>query len=663
MGSRLSKQSIPSQDYTKTSTTRDDQSLLDAYQSQTKTDSTIIAKDVNLLCEPIPKDTLEKLIERMSALTPLFTQVFYDEFTDQGKIKTVLFTELAGNNLESMVSDQSSRGRKLTQQDSWFVLLTLLVGAIELENKLDFMNNLALKTVIVNPDRSLQLVNPYMKDSHVKQAAEKIIQPILDSIVWSPLYDQSVHYRANDLSRNPWLKSVQTNHQPEVCRMLNSIGLSGLSMVSGRPELHYLRGSGTPGYQTLSREAVASDLQRAEQAGVDSDYLDLVNDLINTNSKSAVAYAFLMNPKWHAKLIDSVNSSQFKFKDPISAQTTVQGLKNPLKLSSPMHSQSVYPTKELKNISLQPQANPRNPDVFVSMYKPKMKELSKAVLAKTVNSEPALNMGNFSNLIEKTMPKPGEVIIHSDDKVDLDILPRFSLRKAEDNVGDGQFSMLMDFGLDGKKGNNAHKYVHSDQQPTLVFNLPKETKVNAGEGPELKNVWADIFGKGKVKEPEIREEEPSNRKNSLLGLDWMETVKRVNASKPQVSTNDGNRFEMRDTFSTKGIQKVLPRSYSMQRIQPSYTYEALQPRRVETIQPMVQYRPTPVPVQQACLCPNLSPAAYVPKHCCDNFRFDSYSSRCNGCSYLPRKTLEYVPSNTLYNTGRASRHMHIRNSG
>lgn len=289
-----------------------------------------------------------------------------------------------------------------------------------------------------------------------------------------------------------------------------------------------------------------------------------------------------------------------------------------------------------------------------------MKELSKAVLAKTVNSEPALNIGNFTNLIEKSMPKPGEVIIHADDKVDLDILPKFSLRKAEDNVGDGQFSMLMDFGLDGKKGNNAHKYVHSDQQPTLVFNLPKETKANAGEGSEPKNVWADIFGKGKVKDPAIREEEPSSQKNSLLGLDWMETVKRVNASKPQASTNDGNLFQMRDTFSTKGIQKILPRSNSMQRIQPVYTYE---PRRMETIQPMVQYCPIPVPVQQACVCPNLSPAAYVPKHCCDHFIFDSYSSRCNGCSYLPRKTLEYVPSNTLYNTGRASRHTHIRNSG
>ena len=322
MGNYIQRAEIDLQNYSVTEILKEEGGLeISRLQNLSEPREILLTKEITDVVSQMPESYQLEVLRRIEQQPLWWTLLKFDEFARASQTVNLMITNISQINLEAEIMSLRSTGMSPSITNSWYILTNLLLAVIDMENKLEFNEHISMKNIYLNTDKSLTMLNPYFRDSHLKKALQDIIKPISLSTSWKPEYSSNYFARLDDLSKNPEMRAIHFVHQNYVADMLKSVALAMLGLLSLRSDSEFVLNPEKKKIKTeLNMNLINQLFKQLDDAGFDGDLLDVLEYIINYEPRSAIEFCIKLQERQYSKMITSFKESTFVCSDPEAAR-------------------------------------------------------------------------------------------------------------------------------------------------------------------------------------------------------------------------------------------------------------------------------------------------------------------------------------------------------
>ena len=329
MGNYIQRAEIDLNKYTVTEILNEESGVeISRHQNLSNPLDIILTKDISDVVSQMPPNLQLEVLKRIEQQPLWWTLLKFDEFERNHQIVNIVMTGISQINLEAEVVSLRSTGMAPSSTNSWFILTNLLLAVVDMEHKLEFNEHISMKNIYLNFDKSLTMLNPYLRDSHLKKALQDIIKPVSLCQNWKHEYSYNYFARLQDLEKNREMKAIHFVHQNYITDMLKNVALAMLGLLTLRSDTEFvLNPERKTAKAQLNTELIQQLFKQLDEAGYDPDMIDLLEYILNYEPKSAIELGAKIQEKQHTKMMQSFRESNFLCSDPETAKRLLPNLR------------------------------------------------------------------------------------------------------------------------------------------------------------------------------------------------------------------------------------------------------------------------------------------------------------------------------------------------
>lgn len=163
-----------------------------------------------------------------------------------------VITELSADSLQREVDRLNEEGCTMHEDDVTALLGVLLFTAMAMENNLEFHRSICMKNIFL-VGKSVFLLNPYIKDSHISKVLETVVRPIEKmGDKWRLEYWTNLQLRRTAANHSDEIQFIIQKHSQILGEMVLSIGIVILSVCTGMSDENFFSPDGTLNHQRVS---------------------------------------------------------------------------------------------------------------------------------------------------------------------------------------------------------------------------------------------------------------------------------------------------------------------------------------------------------------------------------------------------------------------------
>ena len=329
MGNAIQKGSLDMAKYQKELTIQETPTLsIDLLQNTKEVNDKVLAKDITSVVRQMSPANQLEILRKIHSQPYWFTLLKFDEWTNNNEKVNMIHTKISAHSLDNEISALRKGSLQPQIKNCWFVVTNLLLAVMDMEHRLDFHQNLSTKNVYLNSDRTMTILNPYMRDSHLQKILEDVVIPAKNCPDWKTEYEESYYARVADLQSNQRLSDVHFVHQNYVKDMVKSVGLITLAFVCRRKDNEYYVDSSIKGVQgSINNELISKDLNMIDERCVDPDLTDFLEYIIKYEPSSAIELGSILTTPQYTKMMSSLKDSHLVCPDPELADILLMEMK------------------------------------------------------------------------------------------------------------------------------------------------------------------------------------------------------------------------------------------------------------------------------------------------------------------------------------------------
>lgn len=367
MGNFIQKGSLDMSKYRKEGSVQDTPTLtIDVLQNITDINDRALCKDITSVVRQMSPANQLEILKKISSQPDWFTFIKFDEWNQNQERMNVIHTKISNSSLDKEIVALRQSNLQPNAKNCWFLLTNLLLAVMDMEHRLDFFQSLSTKNIYLNSDRSMTILNPYFRDSHLQKILEDVIIPAKNCPGWREEFGQSYYARMAAIDSNKQLSDLHYVHQGYVKDMLKSVGVIMLAFLSRRDENGYY--SDTPGDNAkswqLRYDVLNGDLNVLDQNGVDPDMVDIIEYLLKYEPSSAIEFGRLLNEAQYNKMLTCMRDATIVCADPKAVKKLFFDIKgfNPY---DPKFSHKVSLQRNTQSVAMGPGQNYQLPPGFL----------------------------------------------------------------------------------------------------------------------------------------------------------------------------------------------------------------------------------------------------------------------------------------------------------
>jgi hypothetical protein len=327
MGNALQKGSLDMSKYTKEASFQDTPTLkVDLLQNNMEINDKVLSKDITSVIMQMSPAIQIEVLKKIHSQPYWFTLIKFDEWNfgiDKG---TIIHTKISGHTLEDEIHALKRGSLQPQIKNCWFIVTNLLLAVMDMEHRLDFHQDLKSKHIYLNPDRTMTILNPFIRQSHLDKFLQDVVYPSKSCRGWKPEFEQSYYSRmcAIDETKDPYLRDVHCIEQNKVQKMCESVGLIGLCLTTLNTENDFMVSES----QNLDWDKITETFEMLEQSFSDKEFISLIRQMLLDAPKSLIALYECFTEAKLKLMTDGFRCSNFICADQIKANDLLNELRS-----------------------------------------------------------------------------------------------------------------------------------------------------------------------------------------------------------------------------------------------------------------------------------------------------------------------------------------------
>ena len=325
MGNFIQKGHINLNDYeTKATIDEGEHSKFTIHTNKSNEDDFLLLKDISLLTEMMQTDCQAEILDRILNQSYFFSLLRLDQWQENNQRTTVMHTRITPKTLEQETLNLRAKNAIAEPQVAWAILGNLLMAVMDMEHKVEFHRAITMKSIYFNANSTINIINPYFRDSHVRQALKDIIKPILESPSWKPEYSSDYFARVEDLDDNDSMRMIHNDHQHKVRHMLKSVVYVVLGLLTHFIDDDFFDDSNDSNRVNYTK--VNAAIEVLDKLEYDSDIVDLIEHVLKYEPKSSIVLVESMTERQYHKMYRGLRSKEIVCPDPVRVEEMLRGL-------------------------------------------------------------------------------------------------------------------------------------------------------------------------------------------------------------------------------------------------------------------------------------------------------------------------------------------------
>ena len=318
MGNSIQKGSLDMSRYQKEGSVQDTPTLtIDVLQNMQDINDRVLCKDITSVVRQMSPANQLEILKRINSQPDWFTFIKFDEWSQNQEKVNIIHTKISNSSLDKEIVALRQSNLQPNPKNSWFILTNLLLAVMDMEHRLDFFQSLSTKNIYLNADRSLTILNPYFRDSHLQKILEDVVIPAKNCPGWREEFGQSYYARMAAIDSNKQLADLHYIHQNYVKDMLRAVGVIVLAFLMRRDESGYYTNNRLANVKVnLKYDLISNDLNFLDQGGADPDLIDLLEYILKYEPTSAVELGKFLNEAQYNKMLTCMRDATILCSDP-----------------------------------------------------------------------------------------------------------------------------------------------------------------------------------------------------------------------------------------------------------------------------------------------------------------------------------------------------------
>lgn len=245
-------------------TLRDEVANFDVLRDDEHPQEFLITKDFKEIYDQHDERMWKHVIERISQQPNWYTLMKFQRVVQSRDFEQYIgMTKVYVHTLAFEVQENRKANRVASDDRVWAVFTNLFLATMDMEHRLDFHNTLGMDTIFIDESNQILISNPYMRDRHLRQIMEHIIEPAhAMGVNWKPDYEKRLDSRLRDLESNQQLRAIHKENQIHIQDTLKCLALIALGLLNNRSDSEYLTFHSSGRHlSNLKRDLITADIQ------------------------------------------------------------------------------------------------------------------------------------------------------------------------------------------------------------------------------------------------------------------------------------------------------------------------------------------------------------------------------------------------------------------